>query len=183
MTTSGSRLFVAGSFQNANGDPRADMVATFDGSAWHNVGSNGAGNGPWIGNGLALATYGPLLEAGGNFTSAGGDTLAEYAASYPLAPDTTPPKVTAYTLSPAAFAAAKSTSVHYSLSEAAHVLFTVQKSGRKVRAFTRQSPAGGTRFAFAGRGLKPGAYSLVAIAVDAAGNRSVRQARAFRITG
>ena len=77
MTTSGSLVFAAGSFQNANGDPRADDVAYFDGTAWHSLGSNGAGNGPLIGNGLALATFGPQLIAGGNFTSAGGDTQAQ----------------------------------------------------------------------------------------------------------
>jgi hypothetical protein len=182
MTTSGSRVFVAGSFQNANGDPRADNIAVFDGSAWHALGSNGAGNGPWNGNGLALATFGPLLEAGGSFTSAGGDTFAEYAASYPLVPDTTAPRVTAYTVAPAAFPPAKSATVRYRLSEAARVLFTVQKAGRKVRSFTRSSPAGATQFLLAGRGLKAGSYSLAEVAVDAAGNRSARLSRPFRVT-
>ena len=51
MTTVGPRVFAAGSFQNAGGDPRADQIAYFDGTAWHALGSNGAGNGPWIGNG------------------------------------------------------------------------------------------------------------------------------------
>ena len=88
MTTSGSLVFATGSFQNANGEPRADDVAYFDGSAWQPVGSNGAGNGPWIGDGTALATYGQKLIAGGNFTSAGGDTMAHGIASYPLVPDT-----------------------------------------------------------------------------------------------
>jgi hypothetical protein len=96
MTTVGSRVFVTGSFQNANGDPQADNIAEFDpvGGVWQAVGSNGAGNGPWIGNGLALGSLfvsGPagsglphLLVAGGSFTAAGGDTHATYAASRPL---------------------------------------------------------------------------------------------------
>ena len=46
-TGTGSNLFVTGTFQNANGDARADNVAWFDGTAWHPLGSDGAGNGPW----------------------------------------------------------------------------------------------------------------------------------------
>ena len=73
LAGTGPYLFVAGSFQNAGGDARADNVAFFDGSAWHPVGSDGAGNGPWIGNGLALALVDRQLVAAGSFTSAGGD--------------------------------------------------------------------------------------------------------------
>jgi hypothetical protein len=80
----GSYLFVTGTFLNANGDPRADHVAWFDGTDWHPVGSDGAGNGPWSGNGLALALFQQRLYATGNFTSAGGDTQAQSAASFAL---------------------------------------------------------------------------------------------------
>lgn len=83
MANDGTSIYATGSFQNANGDPQADFVASFDGSAWHAIGSDGAGNGPWIGNGLALAAFAQRLYAGGNFTSAGGDTQAKYAAVYP----------------------------------------------------------------------------------------------------
>ncbi|MEA2132258.1 MAG: hypothetical protein QOC68_167 [Solirubrobacteraceae bacterium] len=85
LTGTGSNLFVGGSFQNANGDPRADNVAFFDGSAWHPVGSNGAGDGPLNSKALALAIVDRRLYAAGNFTSAGGDTLAWSAASFDLA--------------------------------------------------------------------------------------------------
>jgi hypothetical protein len=88
MTTSGSRVFAIGAFQNANGDPLADVVASFDGSAWHPVGSNGGGDGPLNASGHVLAVFDERLYAGGSFTSAGGDPLAQFAASYPL---TTPP--------------------------------------------------------------------------------------------
>ena len=47
-------------------------------------GANGA-NGPWVGDGEALATQGGKLYGGGNFTSAGGDTAAEGIASTALA--------------------------------------------------------------------------------------------------
>jgi hypothetical protein len=83
LTSDGTNLYATGSFQNANGDPTADAVAKFDGSSWHSVGSDGAGNGPWIGNGLALAFFSQQLDAGGGFTSAGGDSQAGYAAAYP----------------------------------------------------------------------------------------------------
>ncbi len=83
LTTSGSRVFAAGSFQNANGNRLADMVAEFDGKVWQPVGSNGAGEGPLNGNVLALTTFAKQLVAGGSFTNAGGDDLADFAATLP----------------------------------------------------------------------------------------------------
>jgi hypothetical protein len=138
LTSMGSNVFAAGDFQNANGDARADNVAFFDGSAWHPLGSDGAGNGPWVGQGHGLAIFpagGPRqLYAGGSFTSAGGDPQARGVASFalsqviaqptptvtpnpPPAPtptvtpapaDTTPPTITSLSLSSKAFRAAKS---------------------------------------------------------------------------
>jgi hypothetical protein len=86
LATAGSNVFATGSFQNANGDPRADNVAYFDGTAWHPVGSDGAGNGPLNAAGSALAVLGTpsRLYAGGSFTSAGGDNRAWSAASFSL---------------------------------------------------------------------------------------------------
>ena len=84
MTTSGSLVFVTGSFQDANGNPRADNVAYFDGTDWHNLGSNGAGNGPWTGEGKSLTMWRGQLYAGGNFGPAGGDPLASRLASFAL---------------------------------------------------------------------------------------------------
>ena len=51
LASVGPNLFATGTFPNANGDARADNVAFFDGTAWHPLGSNGAGNGPWVGDG------------------------------------------------------------------------------------------------------------------------------------
>ena len=82
MAAKDSQVVVTGSFQNANGDARADHIASFDGTAWKPLGSNGAGNGPWIGNGLAVAIVGKDIYAGGNFTSAGADQLASYIARF-----------------------------------------------------------------------------------------------------
>jgi hypothetical protein len=84
LVSVGPNLFATGTFQNANGDPRADNVAWFDGTAWHALGSNGAGNGPWVGEGSALALVDRQLYAAGNFTSAGGDAKAQSAASFSL---------------------------------------------------------------------------------------------------
>jgi hypothetical protein len=84
LTGTGSNVFATGTFQNANGDARADNIAWFDGANWHPVGSDGAGDGPWIGNGLALALVDRQLYATGNFTSAGGDVQAHSAASFGL---------------------------------------------------------------------------------------------------
>jgi hypothetical protein len=84
LTAMGSNLFATGSFQNANGDARADNVAFFDGANWHPLGSDGAGDGPWTGTGLALALVDRRLYAAGSFTSAGGDDQARSAASFAL---------------------------------------------------------------------------------------------------
>jgi hypothetical protein len=84
LTASGSLVFAAGSFQNANGQPAADNIAYFDGTTWRPLGSDGSGNGPWVGEGDALAVVNGLLYAGGNFTSAGGDTKAKFIASRSL---------------------------------------------------------------------------------------------------
>ena len=84
LVGTGTYLFATGTFLDANGDPRADNIAYFDGTAWHPVGSDGAGNGPWSGNGLALALVDRELFAAGSFTSAGGDPQAHSAASFAL---------------------------------------------------------------------------------------------------
>jgi trimeric autotransporter adhesin len=88
LASFGSYVFATGAFVNANGDALADHIAFFDGTTWHPVGSNGAGggaaNGPWVGEGHALAVVDRLLYAAGNFTSAGGDTQAQSVGSFSL---------------------------------------------------------------------------------------------------
>ncbi len=100
LTTSGSRVFASGTFINANGDPLADIVAEFDGSSWQPIGSNGAGNGALNANTRALTTFNGQLVAGGSFTNAGGNDLADFVASFPLAgasPGGGPPTTTTTT--------------------------------------------------------------------------------------
>ncbi len=84
LAASGPLLFAAGSFQNANGQTAADNIAWFDGTTWRALGSNGSGDGPWVGNGLALAVVNGQVYASGSFTSAGGDVNARFAASRSL---------------------------------------------------------------------------------------------------
>ena len=82
LTTLGSYVFATGAFFNANGVATADNVAWFDGSAWHPLGSDGAGNGPLNLDGEAIATMAGKLYVGGSFSNAGGDSFADAAASY-----------------------------------------------------------------------------------------------------
>ena len=82
LAAKGSQVVAAGSFQNANGIPTADMVANFDGAKWGPMGSDSAGNGPLGGNGLAVAIVGKDVFVGGNFTAAGGNPLAAFIARF-----------------------------------------------------------------------------------------------------
>jgi hypothetical protein len=90
IATSGSKIYAGGSFQNADGNATADEVAVFDGATWAPMGSDGAGNGPLGGPVNALALFGGQAVVGGNFTSAGGDTLAGYVARFPGIADVPP---------------------------------------------------------------------------------------------
>lgn len=141
--------------------------------------------------------------------------------------DTTPPIITAASLSPNKFAvdpngaaavsiakkkksAPRGTTVAYTLSEAANVVFTIEKKrpGRRVKGkcvkpkkknhkkkhcarykragrFAHESPKGATAFSFSGRigtkKLKPGKYRAVLVATDAAGNPSMRVSLSFKV--
>jgi hypothetical protein len=85
LGASGSRVFVGGQFQNANGSALADNLVAFDGTSWSTLGSDGADNGAINATVDALLPFGGNLLAGGNFTRAGGNALASFVASYPLA--------------------------------------------------------------------------------------------------
>lgn len=84
LAVDGPLVFAGGSFQNADGDPLADVIVYWDGFAWHPLGSDGAGNGPLYPSTNALATLGARVFTGGGFTSAGGDTLAVGIAQSPI---------------------------------------------------------------------------------------------------
>lgn len=110
-------------------------------------------------------------------------------------------------LSPSKFKAAKGSLLTYSLSEPATVAFTVERAapGRKVKGrcvapsrrnskakkcvrfvkvkgtFSHDGAAGANSLRFVSKKLKPGSYRLVAIATDAAGNRSAPKRASFKI--
>ena len=84
LLAAGSHVYATGSWFDVGGGPKADYIADFDGTAWKTMGSNGSGNGPLNAKGEALAIYGGYLHAGGSFTSAGGDSLAQFIARFPV---------------------------------------------------------------------------------------------------
>jgi hypothetical protein len=71
-------LYVGGDFKNADGIQTADYLARWDGSAWHNVGSNGAGNGAFDSVVTGLGAGGGFLYIGGIFFNVGGDPAATH---------------------------------------------------------------------------------------------------------
>jgi hypothetical protein len=82
LHATGGHVYATGNWLNVGGDPTADYFADFDGTSWKPVGSNGAGNGAFNAKGASIATFGGVLHVGGNFTSAGGDSLAQFGARF-----------------------------------------------------------------------------------------------------
>jgi trimeric autotransporter adhesin len=72
MLMIGDDLYVGGSFYNAGGIPEADRIARWDGTSWHALGSDGAGNGALVGYEVhALAVFNGQLIVGGSFSLEG----------------------------------------------------------------------------------------------------------------
>ncbi len=88
IALSGSEVYVGGGFEDAAGNHEADAIAEFRGGSWLNLGSNGAGQGPFGGPGsggvYALATSPSGLYAGGSFTNAAGIAKADDVAEWSL---------------------------------------------------------------------------------------------------
>ena len=82
LFASGGHVYATGNWLNVGGDPTADYLADFDGASWKPVGSNGAGDGALTAKGESFAVFGGVLHVGGNFTKAGGDSLAGFLARY-----------------------------------------------------------------------------------------------------
>jgi hypothetical protein len=76
----GTDLFVAGTWQNADGQATHDSIAHFKG-AWDTIGSNGAGQGAFNGENFGLAIFQDQLYVGGASSHVGGDVQANYIAS------------------------------------------------------------------------------------------------------
>jgi hypothetical protein len=82
LFTVGSHVYASGNWLDVGGDPTADYLADFDGTSWKPVSSDGAGNGALNAKGESFATFGGVLHVGGNFTKAGGDSLASFLARF-----------------------------------------------------------------------------------------------------
>ena len=67
LTSSWPLLFAAGSWQNADGQPTADVIAYFDGTCWRPL-ARTAPERPWVGDTQALAVFNGQLYAGGALT-------------------------------------------------------------------------------------------------------------------
>ena len=71
IAVSGSDVYVGGFFTDAGGNPNADYIARWDGSAWHPLG------GGLNGSVSAIAVSGGNVYVGGFFTDAGGNPNAD----------------------------------------------------------------------------------------------------------
>jgi trimeric autotransporter adhesin len=134
LLSSGTHVYATGNWFNLGGDPTADYIADFDGTSWHPIGSNGAGDGPLNARGESLAIYNGVLHAGGNFTSAGGDSLAKFMARF----TGVPPPSNAITLGKVKTNTAKGTA-KLSVSVPGAGVLTLQGKGIKSQ---RQGAAG-----------------------------------------
>ena len=76
LAVSGGDVYVGGAFTDAGGDPNADYIARWDGSAWRALG------GGVNGRVSALAVSGGDVYVGGLFTDAGGDPNADHIARW-----------------------------------------------------------------------------------------------------
>ena len=76
VAVSGSDVYVGGGFTDAGGNPNADYIARWDGSAWQALG-NGLNDGVF-----AVAVSGSNVYVGGGFTDAGGNPNADYIARW-----------------------------------------------------------------------------------------------------
>lgn len=85
----GGTVYAGGDFLNAGGQPTADRLARWNGSAWSGLGSNGTGNGAiqeggegglgWV---RALALSSTALFAGGDFRNIANIAAGDYFAAY-----------------------------------------------------------------------------------------------------
>lgn len=83
IAINGGNVYVGGLFTDATGDPTADYVARWDGSAWNALGSNSTGsNGALSDEVFALLFTGSSLYVGGNFENASGIGAADFVARW-----------------------------------------------------------------------------------------------------
>jgi len=130
-------------------------------------------------------------------TTAGGSNadspanLYTYTPVAPPPPDTSPPRLAPFSISPYAFKARNGAKVSLGSSEAATVRFTLQRKPRRgpfkaiAGSFSEQLDPGPNQLRFDTRFndrlLEPARYRLLAVGVDASGNKSKAKRRAFKV--
>lgn len=86
IAVSGTDVYVGGTFTDVNNNgtllPEADYIARWDGSNWHALGNNGAGDGALDSQVNAIAVIGANVFVGGNFSNAAGYPSADYIARW-----------------------------------------------------------------------------------------------------
>jgi subtilisin-like proprotein convertase family protein len=135
----------------------------------------------------------PASVSGSSDTPATTDPVTTGGSSGGAVADHDPPVISGLTLAPSRFAAARGTTIRYTLSEPGSVALEFRRavSGRRryvlVGTLRRDGRAGANRIAVRGRigrrALRRGAYRLRVRAVDAAGNRSAWRSKGFRVLG
>jgi hypothetical protein len=188
--------------QAGDGIAHASVDPELAGNGGAGSGEGGPGSGSGEGGSGSGEGEGGSGSGGGSSGSGGGGTGET--------PDTTAPVMASLTVSPGRFRAGRKAVVKYTVSESARVRFRVLRraGGRRVGgkcvrrtavnarrkpcdllmkgALLRAAAAGANGLTMkgriGGRYLTPGRYYLVATAVDAAGNRSAKLRRSFRIT-
>jgi len=80
IVANGSNIYAGGQFTNAAGLAKADYVARWDGSAWHSLGSNGAGDGALNAYVTDLTLSNGYLYVSGDFLNAAGLSAADFLA-------------------------------------------------------------------------------------------------------
>jgi hypothetical protein len=138
-------------------------------------------------NGLAANTtyHVRLVATNADGTAASSDASFTTGAQGGGGSDTTAPVILSASVKPKTFKRKRGTTFRYKLSEAAKVVFTIQrKKGKryvKATTFSKTSKAGANTRKFKTRKLKPGRYRTTLVATDAAGNRSKAKRLTFRI--
>jgi len=77
IVANGSTIYAGGQFTNAAGLAKADYIARWDGSAWHSMGSNGAGDGALNDYVSDIALSNGYVYIAGTFTNAAGIAAAD----------------------------------------------------------------------------------------------------------
>ncbi len=80
IAVSGSRVVIGGAFADAAGDPLADNIVEWAGTAWTHLGSTGGASAALSNNVTAVTFYGSNVIVGGWFQNAGGLAAADVVA-------------------------------------------------------------------------------------------------------